>query len=117
LPDDREAAAKAGGEATTPAVARLLEAERQADEIVRRAREEAEGIVEKAKERARQVTAGLSQAAAQEGDTSGLQEGLERQKRLIMDEGKRRIESMRAAARARLHEAVGKLLSVLIGEP
>ena len=117
MPDDREVAAKPGSEATTPAVARLLEAERQADEIVRRAREEAEGIVEKAQERARQVTAGLGQAAAQEGHTSKLQEELERQKRVITDEGKRRIDSMRAAARARLQEAVQKLLSLLIGEP
>jgi vacuolar-type H+-ATPase subunit H len=117
LPDDREAGAKAGGEATPPAVARLFEAEQQADEIVRRAREEGEGIVEKAKERARQITADLGQVLAQEGPTSRLQQELERQKGLLMDEGKRRIESMRAAARLRLHEAVEKLMSVLIGEP
>lgn len=116
MPDDQEASAKARGEATTAAVARLLEAERQADEIVRRAREDGEAIVEKAKERARQVTAGLDQVA-QEGHTSRLQDELERQKRLITDEGKRRVESMRGAARERLQEAVQKLLSILIGEP
>lgn len=116
MPDDQEATAKIGSGATTPEVARLLEAERQADEIVRRAREEAEGIVEKAKERARKITAGLAQAAAQEGHASGLQEELDRQKRLITDEGKRRIESMRAATRERFEEAVQKLLSMLIGE-
>lgn len=117
MPDDQDASAKARGEATTAAVARLLEAERQADEIVRRAREDGEAIVEKAKERARQVTAGLDQAAVQEGHTSKLQEELERQKRLITDEGKRRVESMRGAARERFQEAVQKLLSILIGEP
>ena len=117
MPDDREGVAKAGGEATTPAVARLFDAERQADEIVRQARVQAEEIVQKAKERARQITAGLGQAAAQEGHTSKLQQELERQKRSIMDEGERRIEGMRAAATARLHQAVDKLMSVLIGEP
>ena len=117
MADDRNGPAKAVKEPLTPAMARLLEAESQADEIVRRAQKEAEEIVAEAKRRAQQIEDAGSSLEADKAGASREGVELEKQKNLILEEANRRIETMRAAAAARLREAVEQVLAVLVGEP
>ncbi len=102
-------------ERTTPAVARLLEAEKQADEILARAREEAEAILASAKTRAREITEAVSRADAVDAASQSRAE-LKQQLRAIEEDGETRIAVMRAAAESRLNEAAQTLVDLLIGE-
>ena len=117
MADDRNGPADAVKEPLTPAMARLLEAETQADEVVRRAQKQAEEIVAEAKRRAQQIEDGASTPEAGAADASREGAELEKQKNLILQEANRRIETMRADATARLSEGAEKVLAVLVGEP
>lgn len=116
MPDDQKELARPVNESTTPAIARLLEAERKADEIVGRAQKEAEEIVAQAKRRGQQIRDAANSADTHDSEASRAQEELEKQKRVVLQEGKKHMESMRAAAVPRLNEAVEKLFALLIGE-
>jgi V/A-type H+/Na+-transporting ATPase subunit G/H len=116
LPDDQKDLARPVNESTTPAIARLLEAERKADEGIAKAQAEAEEIVAAAKRRAQQIRGTASSTDGRDSEASRAQEELEKQKRVVLQEGKRHMESMRAAAVPRLSEAVEKLFALLIGE-
>jgi vacuolar-type H+-ATPase subunit H len=115
LPDDRPDTARP--EAPTPAIARLLEAEQKADELVKRAQKEAEEIVVAAKRRAQKIRQAAGSAEMGASEASRAREEIEKQKRLILEEGKGHIETMRTAAAARLPEAVEKLTALLVAEP
>ncbi len=117
MPDDRPNTARPIKEAPAPAIARLLEAEEKADELVKRAQKEAEEIVAAAKRRAQKIREAAGSADMRASEASRAREQVEKQKRLILEEGKRRIETMRTAAAARLPEAVGQLTAVLVAEP
>jgi len=114
LADDSSGPAGAVKEPLTPAMTRLLEAESQADEIVRRAQNEADEIMLTAKRRAEEIegTGSSTQAAEAPPERADL----EKQKNLILEEASRRVEMMRAAAAAHLSEAVEKVVAQLIAE-
>jgi vacuolar-type H+-ATPase subunit H len=117
LADDRNGPAEVVKEPLTPAMARLLEAETQADEVVGRAQKEAEEIVAEAKRRANQIEVAGSSPEAGAADASREGAELEKQKTLIVQEANRRIEMMRADAAAHLAEAIETVLAVLVDEP
>ncbi len=104
-------------ERITPGVARLLEAEQQADRILARAREEADAIVAAANTRAQEITKGGTEAHARQAAASRSRVELEKEIRLIAEEGETRITRIRAAAEARLNDAVQSLIDALIGDP
>lgn len=115
MADDSSGPAGAVKEPLTPAMTRLLEAESQADEIVRRAQNEADEIMLTAKRRAEEIegTGSSTQAGA---EAPPERADLEKQKNLILEEASRRVEMMRAAAAAHLSEAVEKVVAQLIAE-
>ncbi len=98
------------------AAAILLDAERQADEVVAKARETAEQIVAAANKHADEIRGTLRLPAGEAMTIARQREELERQKRLISDDADARIEQMRAAAQAKLQDAVEKLFVELVGE-
>ncbi len=91
----------------------MLEAERQADAIVNRARKEAEEIVAEAHRRAHEIRGNIASGAA----ASRLREESGRQERLIADNAERQIDEMRTAAELRFQDAVERLLLELVGQP
>lgn len=114
MANEQKEAEKRPNQPPTAALARLLEAEKKADEIVGRAQAEAAEIVAAAKIRAKQI---LETASAPETDAAEtLRREMEKEKRLILEEANRRIEAMRSAAAARDAEAVEKLVTLLVAE-
>lgn len=115
MADERKAPGESTSQPLAPTMARLLAAEDEADEIVKRAQKEAEEIVAKAKARAKEIL-DTARAGDESTDASRARVEAEKQKGLIINDARRRIEAMRSAAAARLAEAVQKLVALLVAE-
>ncbi len=116
MPNERKGSEEQLNRPPTPALARLLEAEKKADEIAERAQSEAAQIVAAAKLHAKQI---LEAAGASETDAAGSPQAraeVETEERLILEDANWRIEAMKAAAAARAAQAVEKLMALLVAE-
>lgn len=115
-PEDRENIAAAAKKPAQPAIARLLEAERKADGIVKRAREEAAEIVADAKRRAQRTVETAASNATSHSEASKVRDKSEQQNQALAQEARRHIEAMRAASASQLIQAVNQLVALLVGE-
>ncbi len=116
MPDDRKGPAELVNTSPRPATARLLEAEAEADEIVRRAKKDAEEILAAARYRAKLIREAASSSEVEAAEVSQARAEVEKQKRLILEAASGRIQAMEATAAARIPEAVERLASLLVGE-
>jgi cell division septum initiation protein DivIVA len=114
VPDDPKDGVDTPDLRPAAAVASLLETERQAEQIVARARKEAAGIVADAKARAQNILAAIP-ANQSEAPAARVREDVRKQLAALQDAERKHIEWMRATAETRLDEAARAILELLFG--
>jgi len=101
---------------SSPAVSRLLEAEKSADEIMLRAREDAERIVADARERAEEIRGGKGPGEGGNHEATGLRSEAGAEKARIERDVQLHIERIRDMAASRRAQAVESLVQTLFGQ-
>jgi len=97
-------------------VTQLLHAEAAAEEIVLQARAEAKQILMQARARAEEILSAFVTAGS-EGEATRIREEVEREKLLLLEGARRKVEEMRMKAETREEEAVQCLLTLLFETP
>ena len=97
-------------------VTQLLHAETAAEEIVLQARAEAKQILMQARARAEEILSAFVTAGS-EGEATRIREELEREKLLLLEGARRKVEEIRRKAETREEETVQCLLTLLFETP
>lgn len=101
---------------SSAAVSRLFEAEKNADEMMARAREEAERIVADARERAEQILRGKGLGEGGNHEATQLRNEADAEKTRIAREVELHIERIRGMAASRRDQALERLVQTLFGQ-
>lgn len=101
---------------TSSGIGQLLEAEKKAEEITRRAGEDAERIVSEARRRAEEILAGEGSGPGANHEVARARQEAEAEKARIAREAEVRIAGIRKLATSTRADAVRRLVQTLFGQ-